>query len=409
MIELMYRSQKIRSKRPSYKVFLTGLVGFVTAVYITAVLTWPLQPVMPTSVVSKRTIPASTQPAWPTTYAALGTTDAGLLATSSTEQVPIASITKLITALLILEKKPLKQGEVGPVVPITAADVALYNQYIAADGSVGPVVAGMQITELQLLQGMLLKSANNYADTAATWAYGSHEQYIAAANAYLKKHGFVKTTVVDATGFSPNSKSTPDELVKLGTLAMKEPVLADIVGQKTVVVPGVGTFANTNKLLGTNGIIGLKTGTTDEAGSCLLFASQFVKEGKTTTLIGVVLGAPNHPSLFQSVSNLTGQTTTQFANRALVKSGEIYATYRTPWGATSHAVSPPVTTFTWEGAPSAITATPATIDPGGTTAAGSITISVGSKAIQKELALEKPLKKPSALWRVTHPKYIFNL
>lgn len=404
----MHRASPRQTKTRHFRRYIAGGIIAITSVYLATVLLWPLQPIAPTHITKHSTVAASAQPAWPTPYGALGTIESGVLGTSSETQVPIASITKIITALVILEEKPLKQGELGPVVPITDADITLYNNYIAADGSVAPITSGMQITELQLLQGMLLNSANNYADTAAIWAYGSMDTYLAAAKTYLAKHGFSRTHVVDATGFSPNSKSTPKELIQLGILAMKHPVLADIVAQKTATVPGVGTFTNTNKLLGTNGIIGLKTGTTNEAGSCLLFASQFTTGDKPVTLVGVVLGAPDHPTLFQNVSTLTQQTTDQFKNREIVPANTVFAHYKTPWGATAKSTSASISQLTWTGANATLHTQHNNIQPATNRKSGTLTVTIGSRATTHDLALDKPLHGPSMWWRITHPRYIFG-
>ncbi|MEO7015170.1 MAG: D-alanyl-D-alanine carboxypeptidase, partial [Leifsonia sp.] len=78
----------------------------------------------------------------------------------SDASMPIASMTKTITALVVLEKKPLKVGNDGPTITFTQKDVSIWNQVIAAGGSWAPVVAGTSMTEKQALEAMLLPSAN---------------------------------------------------------------------------------------------------------------------------------------------------------------------------------------------------------------------------------------------------------
>jgi D-alanyl-D-alanine carboxypeptidase (penicillin-binding protein 5/6) len=124
------------------------------------------------------------------------------------EPVPIASTAKLITALTVLQKKPLQAGEQGPIITMTDRDVALYNAASSQDGSSVKVQAGEQISEYQMLQTIMLPSANNMADSLAIWAFGSLKNYQQAANQYLQSHGLAITHVgSDASGLSPTTNS----------------------------------------------------------------------------------------------------------------------------------------------------------------------------------------------------------
>src|SRR4051812_5821396 len=214
----------------------------------------------------------------------------GVLATGGDQSaVPMASITKVVTALVVLDAKPLAAGEAGPDIPFTQADVDAYHQVIAQNGSVQPVTAGMVLTEREALETMLLPSANNYAISLARWAYGSVDGYLAAARTWLGAHGLTDTSVVDPNGLSTGDTSTPADLVELGQLAIAQPALAEIVSMRSATVPGVGKFGNTNKLLGRDGIDGIKTGTTDAAGACLLFSTDVKVGTSSVTLVGAVL------------------------------------------------------------------------------------------------------------------------
>src|SRR5205807_949217 len=106
----------------------------------------------------------------------------------------------------------------------------------------------------------------------------------------LKCMGFSRTVVADASGFSPDTVSTPSELVAIGIAALKNPVIAEIVAQSQAQIPGIpgGIIKNTNLLFGIDGVIGIKTGTTDEAGHCLLFAARYgAEDGQKVTIVGV--------------------------------------------------------------------------------------------------------------------------
>ncbi|HEV7185890.1 MAG TPA: D-alanyl-D-alanine carboxypeptidase, partial [Leifsonia sp.] len=147
----------------------------------------------------------------------------------SDASMPIASMTKTITALVVLEKKPLKAGDDGPTIAFTQKDVSIWNQVIAAGGSWAPVVAGTSMTEKQALEAMLLPSANNYAISLANWSYGSTGAFVQAANAWLTAHKFTGTHLDSPDGLSPGSVSNAKDLIGIGKLVLADPVLSAIV------------------------------------------------------------------------------------------------------------------------------------------------------------------------------------
>lgn len=243
--------------------------------------------------------PFSVSPTWPThaAAAAVGVQGHGTIATHGEEdQRPTASIAKVITALAILEKKPLKPAQDGPRIPISAKDVQRYHDYVAQNGSVAEVHQGTPITERQALEAMLLPSANNVADTTAVWAFGSINNYIKYANRMLQRQGLTHTVVGgDASGLNPKTKSTTRDLVRLGELALNNPVIADIVRQPyTQPLPLTGSLPNYNRLVTAHGYSGIKLGDSNEAGVTLLFAAPYNYQGKDYQMIGVVLGADSN-------------------------------------------------------------------------------------------------------------------
>jgi D-alanyl-D-alanine carboxypeptidase (penicillin-binding protein 5/6) len=247
-------------------------------------------------------LPENVQLAWPATgQAAIGSLEDGLLAQSSNseEPRPTASMAKVITALAIMKKQPLGLGQTGPTYTLTADDVADYRAHAAKGGSVLPVYEGMVLTQYQAMQMMLIASANNIADTLVERTFGSTKAYTTYAQDMLRHMGLSQTVVADASGFSPATVSTPSELVAVGIAALKNPVIAEIVAQPQAQIPGIGIIQNTNELLGADGVVGIKTGTTDHAGSCLLFAARYVtKDGQRATIVGVIMGDTNAASLF---------------------------------------------------------------------------------------------------------------
>jgi D-alanyl-D-alanine carboxypeptidase (penicillin-binding protein 5/6) len=210
--------------------------------------------------------------------------------------VPIASLTKIMTALVILRSHPLAVGTSGPVVTVTAGDFALYQSELAQGDSVLRVETGEGLTELQLLEGLLLPSADNIAELLADWQAGSEPAFVREMNQLAKSLRLNQTQFADSSGLDPASVSSARDLVTLATVAMRNPVFASIVAMPTAVLPLAGTVHNYNPLLGKDGVVGVKTGWTSAALGCLVFASQQTVDGHPVELIGAVTGQPGGPA-----------------------------------------------------------------------------------------------------------------
>jgi D-alanyl-D-alanine carboxypeptidase (penicillin-binding protein 5/6) len=235
---------------------------------------------------------------WPENIsaAAIGVQDGGIVAShNDTKPRPIASIAKLITALAVLEKHPLSDDDMGPSIPITEADEQLYRDYVAKNGTVVLVKAGVPLTERDALEGMLLPSANNIADTTAIWAFGSLKKYHDYANNMLSRLGLKDTTVgVDGSGLDPSTKSTASDLVRIGEAALKNPTIAHIVALPAAYIPYAGDIPNYNAMVTKYGYTGLKLGESIQAGNTLLFSTNQTINGKPTTVIGAILGSEGY-------------------------------------------------------------------------------------------------------------------
>lgn len=332
----------------------------------------------------------------------------GVLASSGDQgPFPIASITKVVTALVVLDAKPLGAGEDGPDIEFTDADVQIYNDVLAQNGSLQPVSAGMVLTQRQTMETMLIPSANNYAESLARWAYGSRDAYLTAARAWLDSHQLTDTVVEDANGLSPSNRSTPANLVALGELALADPTVAAIVAMPAAVEPGIGTIENTNQLLGTSGVDGIKTGTTDEAGACLLFSTDIPVGGETVTVVGAILGAADHDVLDDAVVALLASVTPGFHEVPLVHKGDPYAEYSTEWGSEATAVAAESrSVLTWSDTPvtAEVSARPLESGAAGEDI-GSVTFTVGDREYEVPLELDASLADPDLWWRVTNPPW----
>lgn len=211
---------------------------------------------------------------------------------SLTARSAIASITKTMTAYLVLKDHPLAPGQQGPTITVTPKLADLYGEAIAQDESAVPLQAGETITEFQALEAMLLASAGDMADLLAIWDRGSVPAFAAAMNTQARALGMTGTDYTDPTGLAASTVSTMADQLTLAAAVQQVPVLTSIVAESTAEVPVAGEVENVNHDLGGHGIDGIKTGTTAAAGSCLLFSAHVQVGGQTLTLLGIVLGMP---------------------------------------------------------------------------------------------------------------------
>jgi serine-type D-Ala-D-Ala carboxypeptidase (penicillin-binding protein 5/6) len=206
----------------------------------------------------------------------------------------IASVAKVMTAYLVLRDHPLRLGQNGPTITLTDADVADTVRRRRQQQSVVSIAAGEQMTELQALQALLLPSANNIAAVLARWDAGSEKRFVARMNATARSLGMTHTRYTEPSGYDDATVSTAADQVRLVDRAMRLPVFASIVATPSATLPVAGTVHNTNRLLGYDGFVGVKTGSTAAAGGCFAFRAIRWIHGKRTTITGVVLGQPGH-------------------------------------------------------------------------------------------------------------------
>ncbi len=197
---------------------------------------------------------------------------------------PIASLAKVMTAYLTLEHYPLSDAQDGFTVTVTEDEA-----HDEAQGqSVVAVQAGEQLTERQLLEGLLIPSGNNIAWLLATRVAGSETGFIAEMNAQAHTLGLDHTTYTDPSGFDPSTVSTAADQLRLFEQAMRFAVFRQIVSMPSVTLPVAGTVTNYNPLL-SEGYAG-KTGSDSAAGGCLAFFTHAPVGGRSPTAVGVVMG-----------------------------------------------------------------------------------------------------------------------
>lgn len=344
---------------------------------------------------------------------AVGILGSTILDTHNTQTpLPTASTAKMITALMVLKAKPLSPGSQGPDVPITQNDVNLYDSYVAEQGSVVPVEAGEQISEYQMLEAMLLPSANNIADSLASWAYGSLASYSRAANTFLQQQGLGGTHVgSDASGFDPSTVSTASDLVRIGEMVENNTLLASIVSQTSASdIPVVGSVHNVDALLGKNDIVGIKTGNNDQDKGAFVGAARENLNGKQVTVVTAFMGANSLPDALGKSQSFLQSSQSNFQKVSLVPKNTLIATYHVGWnGSTVEArTADSLNGYIW-GGKTVMASSPVTSSAYPGTASGTVVGTLSDNSIADmapntaRIVLDNNIGKPSAIWKLTHP------
>ncbi len=384
------------------------IVVFVLGMYALLAYSKPT-PVFAAKTTASQSMAKDIHITWPVHgEAAIGAVGYNILATNGAQKAqPTASAAKVMTALAVLRQHPLYVGEQGPTLTMTQSDVNLYNSYVAEGGSVAKVTVGEQITEYQLLEALLLPSADNIADTLARWSYGSISSYSVAANAMAASLGMNDTHfgTKDASGYAPDTVSTAHDLLLLGQAALRNPVIAQIVAQPSANIPVAGTIQNVNWLLGKDGINGIKTGNTDQAGGVYLFsAKQTFSTGQSVTILGVIMdtSATLQQTIDEAVPLLTS-VESNFSVIPLVTSGQVIGSYAVPWAGTVNAVAErSLSTVVWRGQDTRPTVTlnnlNTPIKKG--TQIGSISFKMTHETVPATVSRDVP--SPTWGWRLKH-------
>ena len=168
-------------------------------------------------------------------------------------KIQLASVAKIITALVVLKDHPLSLGSTGPEVTMTSSDVANYQTMYNQQDSVMVVAAGEQLSEYQLLEALLIPSADNIAVKLAQWDAGSTSAFVAKMNSFARSIGMSNTVFKDPSGLSSGTTGTPRDQVIAGLKLLQNPVLSQIVDKAQATLPVAGVQFNVNYNIGHSG------------------------------------------------------------------------------------------------------------------------------------------------------------
>lgn len=204
------------------------------------------------------------------------------------EKRSIASITKLMTALVAVETAKTLDEE-----------VLIKPEWTGIEGSSIYLRPGEKISLKTLLYGLLLQSGNDAAVSIAGHCAGDVDAFVKLMNAKAAELGMEQTCFANPNGLSEDGHySTAYDMARLGRACLENEILAGIMATKSITV-GTRTFTNHNKLLWRyDGCTGMKTGYTEKAGRTLVSSAEINGQ----TLIAVTLNAPDdwddHTKLF---------------------------------------------------------------------------------------------------------------
>ena len=231
--------------------------------------------------------------AWPAQGSAAVAVGGGQIRRSGPDRpVPIASLAKVMTALVVLRSRPISADDPGFTITITSDDVVDTERRRADGESVVAVADGEELTERQALQALLLPSANNIAMALARAVSGTVDAFVDEMNSEARRLAMTSTVYTDPSGYDPGTVSTARDQLLLARSAMRIDAFAEIVAEPAAIIPQAGVVHNTDGLLGQDGFVGVKTGSDSAAGGCFMFA---VRGHSRQLLYGVVLGQRDGP------------------------------------------------------------------------------------------------------------------
>jgi D-alanyl-D-alanine carboxypeptidase (penicillin-binding protein 5/6) len=336
----------------------------------------------------------------------------GLLgARGGSRPVPIASLAKIMTGYVVLRDRPLPAAGPAPVIAVAAADAAAYARDQRQGQSVVRVAAGEKLTERQGLEAMLIPSGNNVASLLARWDAGSEAAFAAKMNTRARQFGLRGTRYADASGADPATVSTAAGQFRLTVAALQIPAFRQIVALPQVTLPVAGVAYNVNAGLGHDGITGVKTGSSSQAGGCLAFAAIRTVAGSQVTIVGVVLGVPATAAqprelggVISAAENLLGSVGGDLEHAQIVRPGAVLGSVSSAWAAGPAAVAATgVSVTAWPGTPVTITVRPRplghAISQGQPVAQATVTI--GGDVRHITLVAGRAVPAPSVRWRLT--------
>lgn len=336
--------------------------------------------------------------------------DAGaaeLVASSADEEpAPIGGAAKLVTTLVTVDSLPLDEDSDGPAIRIAAADYSTYLRYQGQGSRVLQVSPGESWTERDVLRAVMLASSNNHADTLATWAYGSVDNYVDEANGWLDEHGFETLRVADATGLSGENVGTASELARLAAMVLADPTLGPMLeGDDAPLAADERRIPDVIAHLDGDGIRAMSRSYTDEAALSFVFTSSITVAGEARRMVGAMTGVDDYETLDPAVLAAVESMRAASEPIEIIAAGTSYGEVESAWGDRARLIA------TAGRSDAAFGAAPddatVEVEPFTTSAAGrqvgTVTVRLGERDVSSALELDAAIRDPGPIWRLTHP------
>ncbi|WPB91452.1 D-alanyl-D-alanine carboxypeptidase family protein [Streptomyces malaysiensis] len=326
-------------------------------------------------------------------------------ASGEQKPVPIASVTKVMTAYVVLKDHPLKGDAEGPKIEI---DAQAAKEAKSADESRAAVKEGQTFTQHQLLQLLLINSSNNIARLLARWDAGSLDAFVKKMNDAAESLGMKQTTYTDPSGLKESTKSTAADQLKLAKAAMQSEAFRAVVATPNTDIPGLkDRIYNNNNLLVKPGVIGIKTGSSTPAGGALMWGAVRTIDGKQQRILGVVLEQRATTTLDASLQlaqtnsyKLITAVQDALTSATVIKKGDVVGQVDDGLGGTTPVVATKdLKAVGWSGL-----AVDIKIGDGGEkvphsakagTVVGEVTVGTGPGQLRAPVALQEDLSEPS--------------
>ena len=319
---------------------------------------------------------------------------------------PIGGAAKLVTALVTVDSLPLADGTGGPDIPIGAEDYSTYLRYEREGSRVLQVSPGELWSERDVLRAVVLASSNNHADTLATWAYGSLDNYVREANGWLEEHGFADLRVADATGLSGENVGTATELARLAAMVIADPALGPMfTGDEGPLAADERRIPDVIAHLDGDDIRAMSRSYTDEAALSFVFTSEITVADEARRMVGAMTGVDDYETLDPAVLAAVESMQAASAPVEIIAAGTSYGEVESAWGDRAQLIAAAGRTDAAFGAaPDAATVD---VEPFTTAAAGrqvgTVTVRLGERDISSALELDGAIRDPGPIWRLTHP------
>ncbi|MBM7504998.1 hypothetical protein ACFPER_14985 [Agromyces aurantiacus] len=338
--------------------------------------------------------------------------EAELVASAADEEAaPIGGAAKLVTALVTVDSLPLEADSDGPAIRIAAADYSSYLAYQREGSRVLQVSPGESWTERDVLRAVLLASSNNHADTLAAWAFGSVDNYVREANAWLEEHGFEQVRVADATGLSGENVGTAGELTRLAAMVLADPTLGPMFeGDEGPLAADQRRIPDVIAHLDGDDIRAMSRSYTDEAALSFVFTSTITVADEARRMVGAMTGVDDYETLDPAV--LAAVESMQAASEPveIIAAGAVYGEVESAWGDRARLVASTGRTDAAFGA--AADDASVDVEPFTTASAGrqvgTVTVRLGARDVSSALELDGAIRDPGPIWRLTHPGLLID-